>query len=131
MRQLDAERNVLRQRGEQFAQRQGPFARHLALAEAELAEQRRVRLTRLEHAIGDLRIWKIFCVERLHVGRAAARAREMQRIDADHGVALCFGDELHGLLQGCERTDHGEFQRAGESELPREIASLHEIVALS
>jgi hypothetical protein len=48
MRQLDAERNVLRQRGDHGAQRQLALARHRAGAEPELAEQSRIRLARIE-----------------------------------------------------------------------------------
>ena len=62
---------------------------------------------------------------------AAARAREMQRIDADHGVALRLLDQPHGLRQRRERADHGEFERTGQPELLREIAGPDEIVALA
>src|ERR1043165_4994917 len=75
MRQLDAERNVLRQRGKQFAQRQRAFARHLAPTHSELAEQRGVRLARFEHPVGDLRIGEILRGQRLPLGRRAAGAR--------------------------------------------------------
>jgi len=54
----------------------------------------------------------------------------MQRVDTDDGVTLRLVDQPHGLRQSRERSDHGEFERAGEAELAREITGLDEIVAL-
>ena len=42
-----------------------------------------------------------------------------------------FLDQPHGLWQRRERADHGELERAGQSELPREVTRLDEIVALA
>src|SRR5262245_5739083 len=115
---------------ENLVQRQRSFAGQTALIGAHAAELSRIGLTRAEHAVGNLRVWKQPRVRRAELRHGASAANVIERVEADDCVlATGVGQEPQRLTQRRQLADHVELDGRRHAEWASQVTEASEVVA--